>query len=125
MRHCCQFKADEIYYLEDSSLFTERKLSIGFCPICYKPVAELVEVNFLGVIERTRFSGIKANEILIKLKEQIKYSASECNYLKIHSKPYGWKFGINKTVKIKGKEYSKQYAKDFYGNKELIKVLQK
>ena len=123
MRHCCQFKADEIYFLEDSSLFTERKLSIGFCPICSKPVAELVEVNFLGVIERTRFSGIKANEILIKLKDQIMYSASECNYLKSHSKPYGWKFGINKSIKVKGKECLKQYAKDFYGNKELIKTL--
>ena len=46
----------------------------------------------------------------------------QCNYLKIKSKPYGWKFGINKTVKIKGKEYIKQFAKDFYGNKELIKI---
>ena len=77
MRHCCQFKADEIYYLEDSALFAERKLSIGFCPICNKPVAELVEISFLGAIERTRFSGIKANEILINLKNQIKYSASQ------------------------------------------------
>ena len=123
MRHCCQFKADEIYFLEDTSLFTERKLSIGFCPICNKPVAELVEVNFLGVIERTRFSGIKADEILIKLKEQIKYCASQCNYLKLRTKPYGWKYGINKAIKVKGKEHLKQYAKDFYGNKELIKTL--
>ena len=26
------------------------------------------------------------------------------------------------NVKINGKEYIKQYAKDFYGNKELIKI---
>jgi hypothetical protein len=45
MRHCCQFEADEIYYLEDTALLSERKLSIGFCPICNKPVAELFEVT--------------------------------------------------------------------------------
>ena len=47
----------------------------------------------------------------------------ECNYQKFKSKPYGWKYGVNKSVKIKGKEFVKQYSKDFYGNKELIKVL--
>ena len=123
MRHCCQFEADEIYYLEDTALLSERKLSIGFCPICNKPVAELFEVSFTGTIERNRFSGIKANEKLIELKSQIKYSLRQCNYMKFRSKPYGWKYGINKSVKVNGKECLKQYAKDFYGNKELIKVL--
>ena len=122
MRHCCQFKADEIYYLEETALFVNRKLSIGFCPICEKPVAELVEISFSGTVERRRFAGIKANNLLISLKEQIKYSMRECNYQKFKSKPYGWKFGVNKAVKIKNKEYIRQYAKDFYGNKELIKV---
>ena len=121
MRHCCQFKADEIYFLVETPLFTERKLYVGFCPICSKPVAELLEVSFSGSIQRNRYSGLKANEILIELKNQIKFSASQCNYWKIKSKPYGWKYGINKSVKIKGKEYIRQYAKDFYGNKELIK----
>ncbi len=123
MRHCCQFEADEIYYLEDTALLSERKLSIGFCPICNKPVAELFEVSFTGSIERNRYSGIKANEKLIELKSQIKYSLRQCNYMKFRSKPYGWKYGINKSVKVNGKECLKQYAKDFYGNKELIKVL--
>ncbi len=122
MRHCCQFKADDIYYLEETSLFVNRKLSIGFCPICQKPVAELVEISFTGAIKRNRASGIKANDLLISLKNQIKYSMRECNYRKIKSKPYGWKYGVNKSAKIKGKEYIRQYAKDFYGNIELIKV---
>ena len=59
MRHCCQFKADEIYYLEETSLYSSRKLSIGFCPICYKPIAELYEIRFDGKIEIKTFSGIK------------------------------------------------------------------
>lgn len=122
MRHCCQFKADEIYYLEETSLYVNRKLSIGFCPICKKPVAELVEISFTGAVERNRASGIKANELMIELKDQIKYSMRECNYQKFKSKPFGWKYGVNKSAKIKGKEYVRQYAKDFYGNIELIKV---
>ena len=122
MRHCCQFKADEIYYLEETSLYVNRKLSIGFCPICQKPVAELVEISFTGAVERNRASGINANDMLIELKDQIKYSMRECNYRKFKSKPYGWKYGVNKSVKIKGREYTRQYAKDFYGNTELIKV---
>ena len=121
MRHCCQFKADEIYYLEETSLYVNRKLSIGFCPICKKPVAELVEISFTGAVERNRVSGIKANELMIELKDQIKYSMRECNYQKFKSKPFGWKYGVNKSAKIKGKEYVRQYAKDFYGNKTLIK----
>lgn len=122
MRHCCQFKADEIYYLKETALYVDRKLSIGFCPICKKPVAELVEISFSGAVERFRASGIKANELLMRTKNQIQYSMRECNYLKIKSKPYGWRYGVNKSVKNKGKEVTKQYAKDFYGNKELIKV---
>ena len=33
-----------------------------------------------------------------KMKNQIKYSMRECNYLKFKSKPYGWKYGVNKTA---------------------------
>lgn len=122
MRHCCQFKADEIYFLEESNLYVNRTLYIGFCPICEKPVAELVEISFTGSPIRIRASGLKANDLMLSLKEQIVYSMKECNYRKFKYKPYGWKYGVNKSVKINGKEYLKQYAKDFYGNKELIKV---
>ena len=123
MRHCCKFKADDIYYLKETNLFTRRKLSIGFCPICQKPVAELVEVRFDGVIKRVRTSGYKAQELALNLKDQIEYSQQECNYLRCKSRPYGWKYGVNKAVKINGNEKIKQYAYDFYGNKEVIKTL--
>ena len=123
MRHCCEFKADDIYYLKETNLYVSRKLSIGFCPICQKPIAELSEMTFTGSVQKKIFSGIKAKEIVDKLKNQIEYSMQECNYLKAKGKPYGWKYGINKSSKINGKEIIKQYAKDFYGNKELIKKI--
>ena len=122
MRHCCAFKADDIYYLEDSDIYSHRKLSIGFCPVCNKPVAELVEWRFDGQFNRISLSGIKAQYLVMDLKEEIVYSLKENNYLRFKSKPFGWKYGINKESKIGGKKRYKQYACDFYGNKELIKT---
>lgn len=123
MRHCCQFKADDIYYLKETNLFVSRKLSIGFCPICKKPVAELVEIRFDGVVSRDFKSGFQAHELAMKLKEDIVHSMKECNYRKFKSKPFGWKYGLNKAVKLRGEEKVRQYACDFYGNKEIIKTL--
>ena len=123
MRHCCQFKADDIYFLYETALYTTRKLSIGFCPICKKPIAELYMQGFNGTIERKYYVGLKANNVVNELKDEINYSARECNYQKLKSKPHGWKYGENKTVKIKGEEHIQQYACDFYGNKEVIKTI--
>ncbi len=123
MRHCCQFKADDIYYLKETNLYVTRKLSIGFCPICQKPVAELVEIRFDGVITRDYKSGLQANELAMKLKDDIIYSMKDCNYRKFKSKPFGWKYGVNKSVNIRGEERVRQYACDFYGNKEVIKTV--
>lgn len=123
MLHCCEFKADDIYYLAENNLYTTRKLSIGFCPVCSKPVAELIEFRFDGAVDKKSASGIKANDMVMKYKDEILYSMKECNYLRFKSVPYGWKYGVNKSVKINGKEYVRQYAYDFYGNKEIIKTL--
>lgn len=123
MRHCCEFKADDIYYLKETNLYVTRKMSIGFCPICQKPVVELIEISFTGAIKRTRLTGTKANLLVMKLSNQISYSANECNYRKFKSKPFGWKYGVNKNGKINGKDCVRQYAYDFYGNKELIKTI--
>jgi len=118
MRHCCKFKADDIYYLKDTDLYSSRSLSIGFCPICGKPVAELVEWRFDGTFNRQSLSGVNANNLVMATKDDIVYSMRELNYKKLKSKPFGWKYGINKETKNK---IIKQYACDFYGNKELIK----
>ncbi len=122
MQHCCKFKPADIYYLRENNLFSSRHLAIGFCPRCEKPVAELVEWRFDGILNRTTASGIQANDLMIKHKDEILYSLKECNYSKFKSKPYGWVYGINKQIKSKKREIIRQYACDFYGNKELIKT---
>ena len=123
MNHCCKFKADDIYFLADTEIYPIRKLSVGFCPTCGKPVAELYLIRFDNTVERQLYAGMKANDIVIKNKDAILYSSRECNYRRFKSKPFGWKYGVNKASSIKGKEYIKQYAYDFYGNKELIKEI--
>jgi hypothetical protein len=123
VRHCCEFKPDDVYYLADSELYVNRKLSIGFCPICSKPVAELIETRFDGKSAKTSVAGLKANSLVLRHKDEILYSMKECNYLRFKSKPFGWKYGINKSVKINGKERIRQYACDFYGNKTIVKTV--
>ncbi len=120
MIHCCKFKADDIYCLEETELYSNRMLSIGFCPVCNKPVAELVEELFTGGINRVTAVGINAQNLVQNVKDDILYSILKVNFPKRKSRPYGWKYGLNKESK-NGK--IKQYACDFYGNKELIKSL--
>lgn len=123
MRHCCRFKPAEIYYLADTYIYSSRKMSIGFCPICGKPVVELQEIRFDGEHAFTRAVGIEANSIMLEHKDEILFTMQSCNSWKFKSKPYGWKYGVNKLRKHKNKEEIEQYAYDFYGNKELIKKI--
>ncbi len=123
MYHCCKTKPDDIYYLKETNLYTYRMLSIGFCPICSKPIAEIYQFRFDGVPERITASGIEANNMMQKYSGDILFSAREVNYKKFKSKPFGWRYGINKSVKNGKKTAIKQYACDFYGNKELVKIL--
>ena len=119
MRHCCQFKPDDIYYLNDTDLFSSRILSIGFCPKCSKPVAELIEWRFDGLLQKKSEAGVEAQKLMLKYQCDIVYSLKELNYKRSKYKPYGWRYGINRQNK-NGK--IRQYACDFYGNKEFVKT---
>jgi len=120
MRHCCQFKADEVYCLEDTALCSSRTLAIGFCPVCAKPVAELTEFNFTGGMNKVSAAGMSAQTLMQNIKKEIKYSLKDVFVKNTKSKPYGWKYGINKEYK---NGQIKQYACDFYGNKEEVKKI--
>ena len=118
MYHCISFSADEIYCLKETDIAEKRILLIGFCPICQKPVAELVEELFTGGINRVTVSGINAQNLVQTLRKQIISTKRDNEHLILKSTPYGWRYGINKENK-NGK--IRQYACDFYGNKELVK----
>lgn len=123
MRHCCEFDAYDIWYLKDSDEFSNRALFIGDCPICNKHVAILtqrnVKTNSFLTIKKVGECAISFAKELIK---EIVYSKNAINKMKFRPKPYGWRYGLNKEKKDKkGNTYVEQYAKDFYGNKELVK----
>ena len=96
-------------------------MSIGFCPICNKPICEISEWRFDGKFNRISVSGVNANKLMLKHKDEIVYSLREMNYKKTKSKPFGWIYGINRVRRSK-QEIVQQFAADFYGNKELIKT---
>ena len=72
--------------------------------------------------KKNTFAGAEANQIAMRLREQILFAQSARNFLKIKPKPYGWKYGVNKCTKVNGKVKIKQIARDFYGNEEIIKI---
>lgn len=88
MRHCCKFKPEEVYYLRENELYTSRKLSIGFCPICKKPVAELAEISRNGMYNGTSASGIKANDMAESLMSEVLYSTGNFCREKFNQKTF-------------------------------------
>lgn len=123
MQHCCKFNPIETYYLKDSENYSSRTLAFGYCPICSKPVAELREWSYDGILSTIKCAGNKVNNFINRFSEEIEYSSNSINKLRFKSRPFGWKFGVNKVFKQNGKVVIKQFAKDFYGNTELIKII--
>ena len=123
MKHCVSFQPYDIWFLQDENNFSHRKLLLGLCPKCSKPILELSQINILtNQISITRKIGHSAHIFAESLKPQVMYSLSECNRLKFKSAPFSWVYGINKERKLKnGDVISYQYASDFFDNKILIK----
>jgi len=122
MYHCMDFMPSDVWFLLPNETYTERKLNIGFCPVCGKPVSELKQTDKNGNIHLNKKSGFAADEFCLKLSEQINYKKSRIISQTSRKKLYGWIYGINKQHPSNGN--IKQYASDFYGNKEIVKEIQ-
>ena len=121
MRHCIDFEPLDVWFLKPSNKFFKRKINIGFCPICGKPVAEYWQFKKSGKCYFQTLSGIKANEVCKSLISEIDFKMSTLTLAKMRQKLYGWLYGINKENNNQGT--IEQYASDFYGNTELVKTL--
>ena len=123
MKHCVTFQPYDIWFLQDENNFSDRKLFLGLCPKCSKPILELSQFNNLSnQLSITRKIGHSAHIFAESLKPQVMYSLSECNRLKFKSAPFSWVYGINKERKLKnGNSITYQYASDFFDNKTLVK----
>lgn len=119
MHHCAEFSACDIWQLKKNEEYSKRQLNIGFCPVCGKAVAELVERNKDGKFKFTQKVGSKADKLCYKLSREIDYKSSTLTLSKFRPKLYGWVYGVNKANN--SSKMLEQYAYDFYGNKVLVK----
>jgi len=126
MRHCCSFEPVDVWFLFDNEEFSERRLSFGFCPICKKPVAELIQFDsYKHEFTSIKKVGISSQIFVQSFIKQKNYSRSELNNMKFKQVQYGWVYGVNKEIHKKNPDNTKirQYSSDFYGNKSLVKEI--
>lgn len=121
MYHCMDFMPSDVWFLLPNEIFTERKLNIGFCPVCGKPVAKLKQTDLNSNTHLLKKSGLDADQFCFNLSNQIDYKKSRIISQNSRKKLYGWIYGINKQNTSNGN--IKQYASDFYGNKEIVKEM--
>ncbi len=98
---------------------------IGNCPICGKHLCELYQKsNLTNSIVSQKRVGSSTKDFISSLIDEKLYSRNELNKMKFVSKPFGWRYGVNKQKKSKdGSITIEQYAVDFYGNSEMIKKI--
>lgn len=112
----------DIWFLEDTKDFNERKLLLGSTSKG-KTVVTLIEnrkIDFKVYVD-TQF-GLKAQKIIQNERKRVLYTRQELICSK-RGKPFGWTYGDNREIRNKKGEVIKirQYASDFNGNKMLVK----
>ena len=126
MRHCNSvFNADDIWFLVDDGDFIKRKMYIKTCPICNKEMVlySHYDSKTNEYYEKYYYSG-GAKKIKERNKKYV--SSTMLGFATKYKMPFGFKYGINKEIKKNGEIVGiKQFASDFYGNKSLVKVIEK
>lgn len=112
----------DIWFLEDTRDFNERKLLLGRTSKG-KTVVSLVEKRKtdLKVYIDTQ-AGLKAEKIIQNEKNRVIYTRQELIFSK-KGKPYGWTYGDNREIRNKNGTIVeiRQYRSDNFGNSELVK----
>lgn len=112
----------DIWFLEDTRDFNERKLLLGRTSKG-KTVVSLIEKRKtdLKVYIDTQ-AGLKAEKIIQNEKNRVIYTRQELIFSK-KGKPYGWTYGDNREIRNKNGTIVeiRQYRSDHFGNSELVK----
>lgn len=111
----------DVWFLKDIKNFTARKIIIGLCPKCRRPVATLIEKR---ISDGQMFANenISDNDAIKLINRESKRAL--CKYFKVETKSLsGWVYGVNTEIKNKNgvTTQTRQYSSDFYGNKYLVK----
>lgn len=114
----------DIWFLEDTKDFNERKLLLGRTSKG-KTVVSLIEkrkVDFKVYVDT--HSGLRAEKIIQNERKRVLYTRQELIYSK-KGKPFGWTYGDNREVRNKKGEIVaiRQYRSDNFGNSELVKEI--
>lgn len=111
----------DVWFLKDIKDFEARKLIIGLCSKCRRPVITLIEKRISdGQIFRDE--NITGNNAVKIINRESKRAL--CKYFKVETNSLcGWVYGINTEIKNKKGEttQTRQYSSDFYGNKKIVK----
>lgn len=115
------FNKTEVWILKDTENFEARKLIVGACHRCHRPVATLIEkrITDCRVFVNENYTGNSAVKVI---KRESKRFLSK--YYKVEtSQLYGWIYGINTEIRNKQGEVTqiRQYSSDYYGRKNLSK----
>jgi len=111
----------EVWILKDTEDFEARKLLVGACHKCHRPVATLIEKRITDgrVFVNENYTGNSAVKVI---KKESKRFLSK--YYKIEtSQLYGWIYGVNTEIRNRQGEVTqiRQYSSDYYGRKSLSK----
>lgn len=115
------FNRAEVWILKDTEDFEARKLIVGVCHKCHRPVATLIERRIVDgrVFVNENYTGNTAVKLI---KRESKRFLSK--YYKVEtSQLYGWIYGVNTEIRNKQGEVTqiRQYSSDYYGRKSLSK----
>lgn len=115
------FNRAEAWILKDTENFEARKLIVGACHKCHRPVATLIERRIVDgrVFVNENYTGNTAVKLI---KRESKRFLSK--YYKVEtSQLYGWIYGVNTEIRNKQGEVTqiRQYSSDYYGRKSLSK----
>ena len=116
-------KFTKVYFLVDSKKFKNRKLKVGYCPVCRTSIAILTEKRKAdNEVFSDFYKGERALTIIKKEKKNVLFII----YGQAQKIKDDWTFGINKEIKNRKGEIIeiRQYTSNFHGQKELIKTIQ-
>ena len=117
------FNKAEVWILKDTEDFEARKLIVGACHKCHRPVATLIEKRIYDgrVFVNENYTGNTAVKVIKRESKRFlsKYYKLETTQL------YGWIYGVNTEIRNKQGEVTqvRQYSSDFTGNKTLSKKI--
>ena len=118
------FRAEEIWFLEDTENFKNRRLEIGICPFCNNKILGLFQrYKKTEKLVYIRARDKKAKRLYEELKSQIDYKRSDIP--KGTKSNMGFVFGKNEVHNVNGEKIILQKAVDFNGTEKIVKKFSK